>query len=74
VVDGRRIKPEGLGVFLVEFTATPIRTTIDQDTTTRAFDEMTRTRDAAIGAMEGQFRFSLARGFRDSHESRLSKY
>lgn len=67
VVDGRRIKPEGLGVSLVEFAAALIKTTIDQDTTTRAFDQMTRTRDTAIGAMKRQFHTHLVRIFRNSN-------
>ena len=53
VVDANGIKAERPGIFLVQFAATLMEPAVDQDPFPSTFDQMTRARDTAIGAVEG---------------------
>jgi hypothetical protein len=53
LVDAAGIKAERPGIFLIQLAATLMEPAIDQDPLPSTFDQMTGTRDTAIGAVEG---------------------
>ena len=52
VVDAGRIESERLRIFLVQFAATLVQPAVDQDPLAGTLDHVTRTGDAAVGAVK----------------------
>ena len=53
IIDAGRVKPEIIGVFLVQFSAALVEAAVDEDTLAGAFNQVARPGNAAIRAVEG---------------------
>ncbi len=53
-IDGRRVEPEGFGIFVIEFAASLTHAAIDQDALAETFDQMTGTRHVTGCAVKGE--------------------